>query len=110
MLVKQFIVSDMKKFIVLLLLLAGCASYNHSRVTDGSRTTETTQVGTLLMTGKVSKINSEVRDGAYSRKVGFGAITGAGDVEFLKALFEAGAAAGAKAAAAKPADGPTRIP
>jgi hypothetical protein len=78
-------------------LLSGCASYSHTRIAaDGTR--ETTSVGTLLMTGGASKLNSSVTDGTYKRTVGVGAIAGAGDAAMLRAIFEAGMAAGQKAA------------
>lgn len=84
--------------IPLSLILTGCASYTHTR-TSPDGITETTRVGSLFMTGKASKLTSYVKDGDYTRRIGLGMLEGQGDAEFLRALYEAGVAAGKKSVA-----------
>lgn len=89
----------MKKYLVIfgLSLLCGCASYTHQHLADG---TDKTAFNSFLMYGKAGKIHTSTRsntNNVWSRIVNVGNIEGQGDAEMLKALYEAGVAAGAKA-------------
>lgn len=90
----------MKNFLLSLIaiaLLAGCTSYGHTRqLAEGG--TETVHFNTFFVMGKAGKISSSTKDGDYLRKLSVGSIEGAGDTDFLRAIFEAGIAAGKKGA------------
>lgn len=99
--------SQMKRLLLLILLsLSGCASYSHVRdvttfLPDGRKETihETTRGDSALMKGDVNKLSSRTKDAnGYSRDVNLGSLTGSGDTDMLRAVYEAGLAVGKKGA------------
>lgn len=82
---------------LLAVALSGCASYSHQHLADG---TDKTAFNSFLMFGKAGKIHTNTKaatNNVWSRIVSVGSIEGQGDAEMLKALYEAGVAAGSKA-------------
>lgn len=88
------------KFKMLLLVavvaLSGCSTYVHNRFDKDGKPMEATRVSSFFMTGKAGKITSYVKDGTYTRRVGVTDLEGSGDVEMLRAVFEAGVETGKK--------------
>lgn len=88
-----------RSFLSLILILsAGCASYNHSAVLPSGRK-EVTTVSTLLMKADVNTLATKVTEsanGAYSRSVGAGSINTIGDAAMLQTLIQAAFEAGKK--------------
>lgn len=88
------------KFKILLLVavvsLSGCSTYVHNRFDNAGNPIEATRVNNFLVTGKAGKITSYVKDGTYTRRVGVTDLEGSGDVEMIRAVFEAGVETGKK--------------
>lgn len=81
-----------------LVLCTGCASYSHERVMlDGS--TETESYFSLLKVGKAAGIRIEsARNGSdYIHNLGVDSVEMSGDAAMVRAIYEAGVAAGKNA-------------
>jgi len=65
--------------LLLAFILTGCMGYRHSRDFSQDRHKESTTLVTLFKKGEAAVVQSETRDGDYSRNVGATAVRGSVD-------------------------------
>ena len=91
----------MKKLLIFLsiAIFSGCAVRTHGRydATTG-KLIQKQWVGTCLLVGKASDLDSETKDGNFSYRLRIGSIEGKGDSEMIRSIYEAGIATGKKVA------------
>lgn len=90
-------VGPLVAILVPLLLLTGCAVRTNDRFDPATgRAVQRQTICTFLLMGRAASIDSQTRDGDYSYRLRVGGLEGKGDSDMVKAIYEAGIAAGKK--------------